>query len=382
MRQVGFLYEVKAGVNPFSRMGYSRFYRAIEMSQYLAKHDVRLLIYSPIHVNQDNSTVLGYYLKDQNFQEIVAPVPKVNANWHFDTWNSYDAAGNKKKNYKLWTVENNIQVYLPWDLKDIVDDKKLSYEVMSQYDKNLMPYSEVYDYTLEQVERFLESGQSVFLKPFYSAQGRDIMVVRKIKKGVKLSYYSEYETHIITRHTLPELFRDIEHYINREHMLIQQGVETVKYHGSSFDIRVIMLHDGQDWQCMHHVRTGPHGSDLSYNPSEYDSLETETVLSELFDARQCQEIINNVEKSCHDVSCHLASYAPGAAMELAYDVLLTKEGRHYLAETNSQPGLWYDKPFEDVFNLSAEEQPKYDRQIAPHGKYLAMFMHSKLNALG
>lgn len=378
MKQVGFLYEVKPGVNPFSSMGYSRFYRAIEMSKTLLQHGTQLIIYSPIDVNQKNKTVVGFTLEGKGFKEIETNVPRLNGNWYFGSWRPRDGIYPENKNYKIWTRANHIKVFLPWEFNNFINDKGIAYDIVGEFDEDFIPYSEYYNRTQSQTERFLENNRLTFYKPIYGSQGRGIATIEKMNSGFSLRIYDHDKTRVSEHKKIRHLFDELNNEIGHAKFIIQRGINIEKYRESSFDVRVIMINDGKRWNCMHHVRTGPKGSHLSYNPHDYGSLDTLTVLAEIFEQPDVEKIIKKIEKRCLALSEYLESLYPKQVNELAYDILVDKSGEIFLAETNSQPGLWYDKPFKDVFNLSESEQIDYDRQIKPHGRYLGEFMQRRL----
>jgi hypothetical protein len=44
---------------------------------------------------------------------------------------------------------------------------------------------------------------------------------------------------------------------------VQAGIESLRYEGAVFDVRVVMVNDGRDWHALFESRLAPPGSSLS-----------------------------------------------------------------------------------------------------------------------
>ncbi|WP_284151946.1 YheC/YheD family protein [Desulfofustis limnaeus] len=361
------------------RMGLSRLYRATAMSDVLRDHGTRLLLYSPMQVNQATGDVDGYYLDGREFIAVRTKIPQINGCWYFG--GSPEQQKQRFKTFQRYTDERGIQVFAPWAFRRLLKNKWRTYKTLLPFAETLMPKTALFQNQAAQVESFLEQGARLFLKPNKGSRGKGIITLSKHQKTYQVVVYGKPAPERFESPSLYVLLERIKKYTLSRTYVIQRAIDVPLYNDAGFDIRVIVLNDGNQFHCLHYARVGVQGSELSYTPRQSREHESQVVLETIYGKQRARELTAEVEKVGIRLAGYLERFFPGSVMEVAFDFLLDAGGHIFLAEANATPGLWYDEPYTDVFALTAAERKRFARQIAPHGRCLASFLQAKLDLM-
>lgn len=361
------------------RMGLSRLYRAVAMSNALRDYGTRLLLYSPMQVNQATGDVDGYYLDGREFIAVRTKIPQINGCWYFG--GSPEQQKRRFKAFQRYTDERGIQVYAPWTFRRLLKNKWRTYKTLLPFAETLMPKTALFQNKVEQLASFLEQGARLFLKPNKGSRGKGIITLSKNQETYQVVAYGKPEPKRFESPSLYVLLERIQEYTSSRTYVIQRAIDVPPYNDAGFDIRAIVLNDGRRFHCLHYARVGVQGSELSYTPRQSREHESQVVLETIYGKNRARELMGEVEKAGIRLASYLERFFPGSVMEVAFDFLLDAGGHIFLAEANATPGLWYDEPYTDVFSLTAEEKKRFARQIAPHGWCLASFLQAKLDLL-
>ena len=337
----------------------------------------RLFIYSPGQVRADRATVPGYLHEAGRFLPVTAPVPKVNGNWTRRTRRVIDG-GMGYHEFQRWAEDQGVAIYVPPALCDLLANKHDTYRLVYAYNATLHPHCEVCDLSTEQLERFIESGRLTFVKPRRGSRGNRIVVIERTPAGFAISQYDRGER----RHRLTGSIKDarkclVELTRGRIKYVMEHGIETMPFGGSTFDVRVIMVNDGRSWRWLHEARLSKPGSHVSNVAQGGESVPTDELMFELLGTERGLHMMREIRSESFGLVGHLDRRFPGSLHELAFDFAIDREGRLKLLEINTKPGLSSVGFDFTVWNKRPEHEPIFERWVYPHGKSLARFLLSK-----
>ena len=159
--------------------------------------------------------------------------------------------------------------------------------------------------------------------------------------------------------------------------VIQHGIETMRHAGSTFDIRVTMVHDGESWHCLHEARIAPRGSDVSNVSQGGEIAITEALLFEAVGPESAKELLDELCNESFGLAAHLERLHPGNVHEVAFDFAVDREGTLRLLEINTKPGLAGIGSNVSVYDLQPEHERLFARWAYPHVNALADFLVRK-----
>ena len=386
-RRIGVLCNCKKKGNPVAKLSPSLLNRAILLGEELARDGIEVLLFSPRRV-QTNGDVKGYVVKGRDVEAVSTQIPQINANWTYATRKMINR-GMGYERFKRWTAERAIEVYVPYELSELLANKRDTYELVNQFDPTLHPRTEELDGTAEQVETFLQrswegrvpsspSRGLVFIKPRAGHKGDRIFVLRRSGSDYSLKHYHKGICRSLEPITIGAAMAIVEIAATETPFIIQEGVESLRVRGSVFDVRVVMVNDGSQWHSIMETRVAPPGSDLS-NIFQGGSIHaTEELLEAELGRDRGEALLKNIRRVSHTVADYLESRFPGRVMELGLDLVVDRDFGIHLVEINAKPGLSGWASERKIFDWKAEDQAYYDRTVRPHIRHLANFLRAKV----
>lgn len=375
-RRVGLLCNCKQSGDPAAKLSPSLLNRAILLGEELARDGIDVLLLSPRRV-QANGDVNGYLVRGRELQPESTQIPQINANWTYATHKLIDR-GMGYERFKRWTAERGIEVYVPYELCELLANKRDTYELVSQFDPTLHPRTEELDGTAEQIETFLQRSGLVFVKPRAGHKGNRIFVLRRDGSDYSLKHYHKGICRLLEPISIGAAMAIIEIAATDTPFIIQEGIESLRFRGSVFDVRVVMVNDGSRWHSILETRVAPPGSDLS-NIFQGGSIH---VTEELLDAElgrdAAQGLLKSIRRVSHSVADCLESHFPGRVMELGLDLVIDRDLGIHLVEVNAKPGLSGWGSERKIFDWKPEDEAYYDASVRPHIRHLASFLRSKV----
>ncbi len=378
---IGFMCNINKSQKPIHSLGPNQITRAVHISRVLKDFGSKLLIYSPIYIDLELKTVPGFYVEGNDFIFIdELPIPIINCNWTVGTKTLHREEGIGYEKFKVWSRDNGIQIYVPYTFVEIALDKYCTHSLISGFDQELCPYTELFERTKFQLQDFFTMGDIIFLKPRKGGRGNRIISLKKQNRNsYSLSFYTKKQKQEYNFNSLEDVLKEIEKIITNRNYIVQKGIETQRYNGHSFDVRVLMLHDGKDWHCIHQARIGAKDYDISNVSQGGIEMVLEELLLRVY-GKKHKKIINEVGKLSFSLADYLESKYPSQLIELAFDFVLDKTGNIYLVEINTKPGL-YLQILTDVFNIQPEEREVFTEFIEPHIYYMGKFLQTKLEEI-
>lgn len=121
---------------------------------------------------------------------------------------------------------------------------KLSkYPVINAYLPETIRYHNFND-----VKDMLDKFNFIFLKTTLGCRGKGVLSVRKIDDKYKLNYYCNGLKELIL-YNLDDLRKFVENFTWKRTVIIQQGINLLKYQGRNMDLRIIMVKDeSENWK--------------------------------------------------------------------------------------------------------------------------------------
>jgi hypothetical protein len=340
----------------------------------------RLFLYSPDSVRADRAEVMGFLFENASFRQHVARVPRVNGNWTHRTRRLLER-GMGFGRFSQWAQENGLGIHVPYAFSELIANKLEIYKVVRAYNATLHPHCESWSGRLKQLEYFVETDRSTFIKPRNGNKGNRIITIRRDERGLRLTHYDHGKRRERRVSGLAEVL-DFVTRVTRgstKHV-IQHGVETMRHGASTFDIRVTMLHDGNVWRCLHEARISRPGSDVSNVGQGGNIAVTEALLFEALGPEASGELLHEIVDESFGLATHLELLHPGDINEVAFDFAVDREGGLRLLEINTKPGLAGIGSNVPYYDVQPAHRALFSRWAIPHVSYLADFLIRKTDS--
>lgn len=380
MADIGFLYNCSLNTNPGERISPSLLNRVALIDSFLREAGHQLLFYSPKQIRHDTKSLLGYRFEAGKFVPDSAPIPVVNGNWTYQTRRLLEK-GMGYQAFVNWAEESQIGVYVPLAFSELVGNKTETYALVCSYHETLHPHSEPFRNSVQQLEHFVETSPLTFIKPRSGNKGDQIVTLRQEKTGFSVSYYvggkHEKESAADLK-SASEVVRKMMR--GKKRYLIQQGIEILPYGDSVFDIRVVMLYDGEQWNWLHEARLSAPKKDLSNVSQGGRSVETESLLFDVLGADSARQMLDDLKSEAYGLATFLEKLHPGDLMEIAFDFVIDTDSRLHLLEINTKPGLVSIGFEKSIYDKKPADDPLFERWVLPHARSLADFLRTKVES--
>ena len=338
-------------------------HRASALAPVLANHGYKLICYSPQNVNKEAKTVVGYAFENNEFKETIVDLPKINHDFYIGA----DGLDIYRK-FQNWALDQGCRLYPTKAIRKLAQDKLLAARVISKFDNAIIPYTEEFDGTADQIQKYLLKKTIVFIKPRYGGRGNKILVVKSENDVFVAEYYNGTRKQIASFPALPECVSYINSLANEEKHIIQEAVDVITYEGSVFDIRALVFNEGSKWHFMSEVRIGIKSSEISNNGGTDIPID---FLERIFSKEKASKIMEKIKETTLNLTIFLSREYNELINELAFDVMVDKSGNIYLAEINTKAGLAGLTKYGDFFNMTDYEKNFYEKLSVPHGEFLA-----------
>jgi hypothetical protein len=374
--RVGLLCNFKKRLNPVQILSPSLLNRAIMLGEDLSQDGIELFLFSPRDVTRQGK-VSGYVVKGREFRPDKKPVPRMNANWTYGTRKLIDRGMGYEK-FKRWAGKHKVDVYVPYEFAELVANKCDTYRVIREHQPDLYPRTEDFAGTEEQIEAYLKRSGLVFIKPRAGNKGNKIFVLRQSGADYSLRYYHNGVCRLLEPITIGGVLAIIDIAKTDKSYCIQDGIESLQIDGSVFDVRVVMVNDGDNWHSILETRLAPPGSDLS-NVYQGGSIhETEELFKSKLGAVAGHKLAGKIRQISHGVARHLGLQFPGRIMELGLDLIVDQDFGIHLVEVNAKPGVSGMASEKPIFDWQPEDAAYYEKSVREHVRHLANFIRSKL----
>jgi len=382
MNNVGVLYNCSMRTNPRARLSPSVLNRVALIDARLRESGMRVFYYSPKHITPSERRVPGYVLENGEFVRTTAEIPAVNGNWTYQTRRLLDQ-GMGYQRLVEWAQARGIEIYVPPMFSELIGDKYETYRLVQGYRETLQPHCERYLHSVRQLRDFVADGTLTFIKPCAGSKGDRIITIRNARGKLGLTHYAGGRRLKLESGSLADAASTIERLTgSMKRYVIQQGVETLPYENSVFDIRVVMFHDGSRWGWVHEARLSPLDSDLSNVSQGGTSVVTEGLLFDVLGDEDARYLLEKLRSESFGLAAYLERLHPGDLMEIAFDFVVDCGIGLRLVEINTKPGLASIGFLRTVYDKRREHEPMFERWVYPHTSAVARFLRAKMHRRG
>jgi hypothetical protein len=291
-------------------------------------------IFGEKHINWEDGTIEGYIYHKNGWESIILPFPNV----------IYDRLPNRRSEKKaaLRKVKDRLQseYLIPWYNPGFFNKLDV-FERLESVDEVASLLPETHPFTsFSMIERMLSSYGHVYVKPMNGSLGHGIFQIvynreqdlyycrfRENDEKNRLRKFRSLES--LMKHTFPNK--------NLNHLLIQQGIDLIRFERNPVDFRV---HTNKDENGVWNVTAvaakvaGP-GSVTTHVKSG-GSIKT---IEEVIDTKEDQEfLLKKLTEASLLLSQVLDTQMEGIIGEIGFDLGVDREGRVWLFEANSKPG--------------------------------------------
>ena len=380
MQIIGFQHNYAQDDSKRRRITPSFLNRVALIDHHLREQGHQLFVYSPGAVRSDSASVPGLLFENGTFVRETRDVPHVNGNWTHRTRRLIDK-GMGYAVFERWASEHGIGVYVPHSFSELMGNKLETYKLVRGFHETLHPHCESLSGTARQLEYFLDTGRTTFVKPRTGSKGNRILTLRRDGDGVSITRYHKGGRQRSRARSTAEVVEIVrEATRGKRRYVIQHGVETLRHDGATFDLRVTMLHDGRSWHYLHEARLSRAGSDVS-NVSQGGGVQVaEDVLFEVLGPETSRDLLHELRSESFGLATYLEQLHPGDILEVAFDFAVDTEGRLRLLEVNTKPGLAGIGADVSVFDKGPEHEAGFQRWVFPHTRHLAEFLLRKARA--
>ena len=376
MTYVGVLCNVDVSADPREQLSPSVVNRAYILDELLSPADIRVFLYCPKDVTAGGE-VPGFVLGQDAPAALRQPVPRVNANCSYSTRRLL-RQGMRYQPFKKWMQERKNDVYVPYEFSELVSNKLKASDMVRAWNPAVHPLTEEFDGSREQLESYLGRSGVVFLKPRAGHKGNRIFVLRRQARGHALNYYDSGQIRCFTGVSLDTIVALVDAATGRDRYIVQEGIESLRCQDAVFDVRVVMVHDGQSWQSIFETRLAPRGSDLS-NVYQGGSIQVpRDVLESAVGESESRAIEERLHAISHGLAKHFESDFPDALPEIGFDFVIDHERRPHVVEVNAKPGIAGIASERKLFDWTEEERALHEMWTYPHTRRLASFLRRKV----
>lgn len=290
-------------------------------------------VFGKQHIDWEQGVIMGYFFENEQWKQFHVPFPNV----------VYDRLPNRKSEHNpaLKEVKDKLQkdYLIPWynpgffNKLDIYS-RMLQEPTVQKYLPDTHPFT-----SLSSIEGMLSQYGHIYLKPTNGSLGlgvHQILVDKELQE-----YYCRYRDHEgINRLrkfiSLEGLFKSVFENQKLQKVIIQQGINLLRYEKRAVDFRI---HTNKDDHGIWHVTAiaakiaGP-GSVTTHIRSG-GMIKT---LDEIFTKEECRQYKEKLTTAALELSKALEMNTEGIIGEIGFDLGIDKEENVWLFEANSKPG--------------------------------------------
>lgn len=311
-----------------------------------------VFVFGVQHINWEEETIEGYFFQEKQWIKKKVPLPNV----------IYDRLPNRQaENYKpIVRAKRKLEhdYSIPWFNPGFFNKWEVHQLLMKDESiRSLLPNTEAFQH-FEQVERFLGTYKSVYMKPIHGSFGRNIHQI--FYSQTENCYYCRYreneENKLRKYQSLETLLNHVLKGHDLKKFIVQQGISLLRFDGQPVDFRIHTNknHFG-NWIVSAIVAKIAGKGSLT---THVNSGGNTKLLQELFpDSTKQVQIENKLKQTALQISYALDEQVTGNIGEIGFDIGLDTKENPWLFEANSKPGRTV---FQDA---KLKEQSELTRQL-------------------
>ncbi|HET7577939.1 MAG TPA: YheC/YheD family protein [Bacillales bacterium] len=285
------------------------------------------------HLHWETGTMDAFFYRENGWEQIRVPFPDV----------IYDRLPNRKTE-RLPRFQKVKQILredylIPWFNPGFFDKWKI-HELL-QADERAKPYlPETYRApTVERIENMLETHGHIYLKPANGSLGLGIHQIIKPwdEKGYYCRYHDETENRLRRFESLPSLIRQQLPQGRLDHLLVQEGIELLKWQSRSVDFRIhTNKNENGEWLISTvAAKVAGHGSVTTHIKYGGEVKMIEEVLGH---GPRKTMALEKLKEAALTISHIIDTEIEDTVGEIGFDLGLDRDGHIWLFEANAKPG--------------------------------------------
>lgn len=217
-----------------------------------------------------------------------------------------------------------------------------THKLLSKHETLYMHLPETALYTgARDVLQFLQTHDTVYLKPSGGSSGKGIIRVTSSSSGFTVYYRTGgiVKTIYVTKRL--ELESCIEQMIGNRRYIIQQGLRLAKLQGCPFDIRILMQRNihGQWRRTGMAIRVASPGNYISNLHAGGRAEKISRVLPQVLpDYDLANKVVNDIRRICALIVSWVTTADHSLFGEIAIDLGIDDSGKVWIIELNAVPG--------------------------------------------
>ncbi|EAO54059.1 hypothetical protein bthur0014_7550 [Bacillus thuringiensis IBL 4222] len=322
-----------------------------------------VFVFGVQHINWEEETIEGYFFQEKQWIKKKVPLPNV----------IYDRLPNRQaENYKpIVRAKRKLEqdYSIPWFNPGFFNKWEVHQLLMKDESiRPLLPNTEAFQH-FEQVERFLGTYKSVYMKPIHGSFGRNIHQI--FYSQTENCYYCRYreneENKLRKYQSLETLLNHVLKGHDLKKFIVQQGISLLRFDGQPVDFRIHTNknHFGNWIVSAIVAKIAGKGSLTTHVNSGGDTK----LLQELFpDSTKQVQIENKLKHTALQISYALDEQVTGNIGEIGFDIGLDTKENPWLFEANSKPGrtVFQDEKLKEQSEMTRQLFYEYAVYLTEH----------------
>lgn len=221
----------------------------------------------------------------------------------------------------------------------------------SQKTKSFIPVTERMSSSTE-LHKMLLTYPFIYLKPIRGKAGKGIMKVSRISGGgsknssFELSIQNKTKSHISRYSTVSELWSQVQHLINSQEYIMQQGIVLSTHKQRPFDLRVLVQKNSKGRWTVTGIGARLAGklSITTHVPRGGSIDDPVKLLSSSFGSTGSKQLINGAQKAALTIAKQIEKSYGYVLGEMSMDLGVDQDGHIWFFEANSKPMKFDEVP--------------------------------------
>ena len=304
------------------------------LMRFQAKYGVVFILFGKDHINWDEGTITGFSYNEQGWEQTKTPFPNV----------IYDRLPNRKMEgeEKFRSVKKKLQeeYLIPWFNPGFFNKLDV-FERIEQDNKAKEYLPETHAFTsFNVIEHMLSKYGHVYVKPQNGSLGSGIHQILYDRSSD--FYYCRFKDkdgnkRLRKYQTVERLFNNLFKYKSLPSMMVQQGINLMRYDHHPVDFRVHTNKDQAGNWTVSAIAAKVAGSGSPTTHIKYGG-EVKTLEEIVPDAKLRKKLKDRITEASLILSQALERNIEGIIAEIGFDLGIDKEGKIWLFEANSKPG--------------------------------------------
>jgi glutathione synthase/RimK-type ligase-like ATP-grasp enzyme len=281
--------------------------------------------------------VEGYYFDDEEWKKASLPLPNVVYNRISSRRTEFSKGfkGFLNKLDSLGIKIFNHRFLSKWETHEFL-----------MREEHLHPYIPETQHLSEQsLVSMVDKHAELYIKPVHGSQGRHIVRLVKTEEQFHVSFSSGPPKDTPSLNSIRELTRYLSPLIEKQHHIVQQGIQLSELNGRKLDFRVLCHKNEQNfWKVTSIVaRISAEQYFVSNIARGGEIMRPGYILSMIFGKQQARQQLALMKELALETAEAISQHAEGLTAELGIDIGIDIKGNLWLIEANSKPSKNFEE---------------------------------------